>query len=104
MQREKERERERLIVIVNARIRSADLDIVALRGDEGSNQSSKSRRVDAIVVRNKDRWPVFHFFFFFREMITDRVQFELNLVSERGLNFKAAWLKVWEYYYRCTEL
>ena len=79
------------MVIVNARIRSADLDIVALRGDEGSNQSSKSRRVDAIVVRNKDRWPVFHFFFFFvREMITDRVQFELNLVSERGLNFKAA--------------
>ena len=68
------------------------MDIVALRGDEGSNQSSKSRRVDAIVVRNKDRWPIFHFFFVFfvREMITDRVQFELNLVSERGLNFKAA--------------
>ena len=51
------------MVIVNARIRSADLDIVVLRGDEGSNQSSKSRRVDAIVVRNKDRWSVFHFYF-----------------------------------------
>jgi hypothetical protein len=49
----------------NARIRSADLDIVALRGDEDANQSLKTRRVNTVVVGDQDRGPVFHFFFYF---------------------------------------
>lgn len=38
-----------------ARIRSADLNIVEIRGDEGANQGSQSWRVDAIVVGDQDR-------------------------------------------------
>jgi hypothetical protein len=33
-----------------ARIRSADLNIVAIRGDDGANQGSQAWRVDAVVV------------------------------------------------------
>lgn len=46
-----------------ARIRSADLNIVASRGDEGANQGSKAWRVDAVVVGDQDRRnvAVFHF-------------------------------------------
>lgn len=53
-----------------ARIRSADLNIVTLRGDEDANQCSKTGRVNSIVVGDQDRGPVdaLHFYFLLKAL------------------------------------